>query len=69
VWIGNLSVVERAKAWAVWLAVCVAVWLAVGEALYRAAGWDRTLSGLIGIAVACAVTGRVERAYQRSQPS
>lgn len=63
----TLSVVERAKAWAVGLAVWGTVWLAVGEALYRAAGWDRTLSGLVGIAVASAVAGAVERAGQRSR--
>jgi hypothetical protein len=52
--------VSRIKAWALWLAVWEVVWLAVGEALYRGAGWDRFLSGFIGILVASAVTGWFE---------
>jgi hypothetical protein len=42
----------RIKDLALWLVVWVAVWLAVGEALYRGAGWDRTLSGLVGVLTA-----------------
>jgi hypothetical protein len=56
------------KPWALWIGAWLVVWLAVGEALYRAAGWDRTLSGFIGIAVASAVAGVVERAVQRRGP-
>jgi hypothetical protein len=56
--------VRRFKPWTLPLAVWGAVWLAVGEALHRGAGWDRTLSTFIAIAVASAVPGLIERAAQ-----
>ena len=49
-----------------WFAVLVAVWLAV-EGLHRGAGWDRTLSTLIGILVASAVAGLIERYTRRAR--
>jgi hypothetical protein len=64
---GNTLVVQRIPPWIICLVVWLAVWLAVGEALYRGAGWDRTLSGFIGIAVASAVAGLSERSVRRAR--
>ena len=64
---GNTRVVPRMPRWIIWLVVWLAVWLAVGEALYRGAGWDRTLSGLVGVAVASGVAGLVERRVRRAR--
>jgi hypothetical protein len=41
--------------------IWVLAWLAVGEALYRGVGWDRTLSGFIGILAASMVVALVAR--------
>jgi hypothetical protein len=45
--------------------IWVVAWLAVGEALYRGAGWDRTLSGFVGILAASMLLALLARRADR----